>query len=250
MHATCLKHSIEYPVRVYKIGGQIPVRLGTCPECDTEKAAAEARQGARRLERIVRRSRVGPMYHDAELEGFKTHTPGLEQARDAVAELIETKKGKVVLLGRNGTGKTHLASVAVLKLAGQIWTMSEISARIRASYMSNANESEYRILQTLSDISMLAIDEIGRTRKSEHDTDWLGRIIDKRHTWFRPLILISNKHARSSCRRKGCADCFENYLDDGSVSRLAEGTKVIYIEAKDFRLGYRQYVGEGLRYVS
>ena len=75
--------------------------------------------------------------------------------------MVKDRAGKLVLLGSNGTGKTHLAVGIVRVLGGAIYSMYEITTRIRASYVSGAKETELKIVDELASLPMLAIDEIG-----------------------------------------------------------------------------------------
>jgi DNA replication protein DnaC len=149
--------------------------------------------------------------------------------------MVQDRAGKLVLLGSNGTGKTHLAVGIVRVLGGAIYSMYEITTRIRASYVSGAKENELQIVDELARIPMLAIDEIGRTKGSDAETNWLSYIVDKRHARGLPLMLISNKHTRKTCPDGGCQNCLENYISEDIMSRLAEDGYLVNMIGEDYR---------------
>jgi DNA replication protein DnaC len=232
----CDKHG-EYTPETMTIMGRT---LSTgCPECSKEIEAKEAADleeaKARAAINRLCRFNIEPMYYDCTLENFETPTDDHVKALHYAREIVKTCAGKLVLLGANGTGKTHLAVGVVREIGGAIYAMYEITTRIRASYVSGAKETELDIVDELARLPMLAIDEIGRTKGSEAETNWLSYITDKRHTRGLPLILISNKHTRKTCPSKGCDKCLENYISEDIMSRLNEDGHLITFAEGDYR---------------
>lgn len=221
-----------------------------CPGCiaDDEaklaarKAAEEARQEREREDareaarlRHFAEMNIEPAFYDASFDAFETPTAELEHNLGRVRDLIAGRILKIVMTGRNGTGKTHLACAALHILGGRIMSMYEISATIRESYTARGLRSELSIVDELARLPLLVIDEIGRTKGGDADANWLSYIIDKRHTRGLPLILISNKHTRKECAKGGCADCLENYIGEDIMSRLCEGGVSLKFTGADWR---------------
>lgn len=238
MTRICEKHNIEYEIEKVKLFDR-EYELSTCPKCAEERINEERiekeKAEAEKIKEKLSRMNIEPLYYDVTLENFITDTNELEKAKQKVYELIKKKNGKIVMLGKNGTGKTHLAISALKEITGVIYTMYEISARIRASYTVNAHETELDIVDGLSNAPLLVIDEIGRTKGSESEANWLSYIIDKRHSRNLPLILISNKHDRKSCKSNGCESCIENYIGDDIMSRLSDGGVMLRFTGDDYR---------------
>ena len=238
--AYCKKHKIEYEEREEKspLTGRM-MTFGTCPECDREYDEEMKRQDDEMQERarirFLEKCNIEPMYHDSTLDNFKAESDEQKKALAYARDMVKEKAGKLVLLGTNGTGKTHLAVGVVRELSGRLYSMYEITTRIRASYVSGAKETELDIVDELARVEMLAIDEIGRTKGSEAETNWLSYIIDKRHTRNLPLILISNKHTRKSCPSGGCEKCLENYISEDVMSRLSEDGHLVTMTGEDYR---------------
>jgi len=234
----CDKHDIDYEQKEAMLFSK-PIMIGECPACvieyeEKEREAQEERDEQANIERY-KNSNIEPLYFDVSFDNFISDTSELEKAKASVQKLVAEKTGKIVMLGKNGTGKTHLAVCAVKALGGKILTMYEISTRIRATYSPKSKEDELEVTDELARLKMLVIDEIGRTKGSEAEENWLSYIIDKRNSRGLPLILISNKHTRKSCPEKGCKDCLENYLSEDILSRLCVDGKILNFTGDDYR---------------
>lgn len=210
-----------------------------CPKCIEEIDKIEYEEGVRQAQEAERERleslNIEPMYFTSTLDNFIAGSPEQQRALSYAQAMVKDRAGKLVLLGSNGTGKTHLAVGIVRVLGGAIYSMYEITTRIRASYVSGATETELQIVDELARIPMLAIDEIGRTKGSDAETNWLSYIVDKRHARGLPLMLISNKHTRKTCPDGGCQNCLENYISEDIMSRLSEDGHLVNMTGEDYR---------------
>ena len=234
--AHCEKHG-DYTEQTIDIFG-FSFHTG-CPACEKERDELEHQERVRQAQEAERKRleslNIEPMYFGSTLDNFIAGSPEQIRALEYARAMVKDRAGKLVLLGSNGTGKTHLAVGVVRELSGRLYSMYEITTRIRASYVSGAKENELQIVDELARIPMLAIDEIGRTKGSDAETNWLSYIIDKRHTRNLPLILISNKHTRKTCPDGGCQNCLENYISEDIMSRLAEDGHLVNMIGEDYR---------------
>jgi DNA replication protein DnaC len=243
--AHCDKHGDYTPqilnIRLYT-GESAPIE-GGCPKCAEEYEAQEATRLVGEAQeyhlRALAAMNIELAYFDATFDNFATPTPELQHALSRVRDLVAGRVQKIVMLGTNGTGKTHLACAAVQALGGRILTMYEISTTIRASYTPMAKRTELEIVDELARLPLLAIDEIGRTKGSDTEANWLSYVIDKRHVRGLPLILISNKHARKDCPTGGCAGCLENYIGEDIMSRLVQGGVMLKFSGDDWRKSHK-----------
>jgi len=260
MMATCEKHG-EYASEICECPAiESTTGLGilrpaysfetACPQCAEEfeakmiarDKAAEEKERQDKIAEIERRRlyalksmNIEPSFYEVRLENFIADTTELEHNLARVRDLIEGRIQKAVMIGKNGTGKTHLACSALHVLGGRIMTMYEISTTIRASYTPMANKTELDIVDELARLPLLVIDEIGRTKGGDAEQNWLSYLIDKRHNRGLPLILISNKHTRKTCEVNGCADCLENYIGEDIMSRLTQGGALLKFSGEDYR---------------
>jgi DNA replication protein DnaC len=244
--ATCEKHG-DY-IDIVTVGMSGKPWHSACPTCESERDAEAAerfrqheeaekaeKERAKQDARLawLKDAGIEPLYYGATLETFIAETPEQKHNVQRVRDLIAGKIGKIIMLGSNGTGKTHLACAAVQALGGKIITMYEISAMIRASYTNEGSELD--IVDQLAQYPLLVIDEMGRTKGSDSEMNWLSYIIDKRHARGLPLIIISNKHARKRCDKGGCPNCLENYIGEDIMSRLSDGGVMLAFTGEDWR---------------
>jgi DNA replication protein DnaC len=220
------------------LGHEWDVECPVCIKAQEERAEEAFRQEAARthLEKL-KRSNIEPAYWDKGLETFVADTPELQKALDAACDMIDGKLTKIIMSGKNGTGKTHLACAVLASTTGKIMSMYEISTTIRSSYTAKATKTELEIVDELASLPMLVIDELGRTKGGDAEQNWLSYILDKRHVRNLPTILITNKHVKKDCAAdpKGCADCLENYISEDVMSRLSENGVLVRFTGEDYR---------------
>lgn len=211
-----------------------------CPLCEAEKEnevirERENQQAKIKFEENKKQKNIEREYWNKNFDSFEVLSESQGKALEAVKKLVQEKHGKVILLGTNGCGKTMLGSIAVDMLGGKIYSMYEISCMIRQCYSSLAKRTELEIVDELASIPMLVIDEIGRTKGSDAELNWLSYILDKRHTRNLPFMLLTNTHLKKHCSKGGCERCFENFVDNDILSRLRQDSRVITVEAPDYR---------------
>lgn len=236
MKAICEKHG-EYEAETVKILGQEIV--SNCPICEKEYEDQEAKemaavQDAARLERL-RRQGIEPEHENASLENYQVENETEKQALEAAKDLAAGRVKKLILLGQNGTGKTHLACALIRELGGIRITMFELSARIRAGY--NNGQSELDILDDLLNKPFIALDEIGRTKGSDAEKNWLSYLMDKAHTRGIPLLLISNRQRASNLPQERRGEAFEYFFDNDVISRLRQNSRIVEVRGRDRRAG-------------
>lgn len=224
-------------VSIYENGEEV---LNTeCPKCKKEREERETfKEQQRVLEeklKLCKECNIEPEYYDMTLDDYKPTSSTSEKAKEAISMLINGQIQKVILLGGTGTGKTLLGSIAAKALRGKIYTMYEISTMIRQSYTVKADKTELEIVKELATTPFLAIDEMGRTKGSKAEYNWLSYVLDKRHVRGLPFVLISNAHLRCDCKENGCDNCFENFMDVDVISRLRQKSRIVYIKANDYR---------------
>lgn len=216
----------------------------TCPLCEQERLLAEEIEATKRKIESYKKSNIEPEYWYKTLDDFKPQTDKQKEMLESTRRLIETKKGKLVLTGPNGVGKTHMGAMAVKTLGGFIYSIYEISTMIRHSYLFHV-KSESQIVNELAEAPVLVIDEIGRSSGSAAEMNWLSFVIDKRHVRGLPLMILSNRHLKRDCPSGGCGNCLESFFSNDVLSRILEGGKRITIEknAPDWRA--RRKDGDG-----
>lgn len=235
----CKKHG-RVICDAFVCGGE---KMAFCPLCEkeaeeeNERLLAVEKANRERLEfeadkaaKNIEREYWGKTFGD-----FEALSESQGKALEAVREMVARRRGKVILLGSNGSGKSMLGSIAVDMLGGKILSMYEITTMIRQTYTAKAEKTELEIVAELASIPMLVIDEIGRTKGGHAEMNWLSYILDKRHVRGLPFMLLTNAHLKKNCKNGGCERCFENFVDGDILSRLRQDSRVITVEAPDYR---------------
>jgi DNA replication protein DnaC len=230
----CIKHGAYKAEEIEILGIKIKTK---CPLCEAEKNKRELEKEEvlqkLKIENDFLNRGIEPEFFNVSLEDYKAETENEEKALKACKDLLEGKIKKVLLLGNNGTGKTMLADALAIKLHGVRVTMYELSAKIREGY--SKNKSELEIINALLSYPFIAIDEIGRTKGSEAELNWLSYLIDKAHTRGVRLLLISNKKQAHSLPKERLGEAIEYFLPNDAISRLRQNSVIVEVDGRDRR---------------
>jgi DNA replication protein DnaC len=177
---------------------------------------------------------IGKRLWNESFETFNAYTDELKHHLNISREFANNPQGrKLVMLGNNGTGKNHLAASILKITGGVIHTIFEIELMLRQSYSGETRENA--VISRLCKCEMLVIDEIGRTKRSEWEENWMSHVINKRHENLMPLILMSNKHLKEDCPSGGCSDCIQNWVGNDVLSRIIEDGLIMEFTGEDYR---------------
>lgn len=184
-----------------------------CPGCAEEAQQAEREAQAQRMAEATARQRedaIGAACIPARFRGlsFDTYVASTPEQRAALAkvrdyverfqEKCEQGRG-LVLAGKPGTGKTHLAAAAMLALIGprywvQYTTCMGLIRMVRETWGKDSERTERQMVRMLGqEIDLLVIDEVGVQYGTESEQHILFEILDKRYAEMRPTLLISNQ---------------------------------------------------------
>lgn len=243
---TCAKCGAEYdqPALVTQFG---VIVSRCCPACVDKYDAAENSKikhiKDNNKELWLEEIGIKEQYKKATLENYKPQTESQNEALAACKLVDSGDLNKLVLLGGNGVGKTHLASALVKKHNGLLITAYEMFATYRGCFSGKTSEIE--VIKKFSKIPLLAIDEYGRTKGSEAEENFMSAIIDNRHSNNLPTIILSNLIRKRDCvfytaDNKVCTNCqrnncLESRLTKDVISRLRENSRVILVEGEDYR---------------
>lgn len=241
----CRKHGEVMGIFYMRNGEPVFKDNEPCPRCEEERMAEEADKERREAEERAEKERIRryaeaniePEFYEKTLADYKPQTARQTEFRNAVRTLIERKSGKLIVLGGNGTGKSMLGAVAAKSMDGVIYTVFQLSLKIRS--LGKNDMSEWQFANSLIDAPLLVIDEVGRSKGSEFELNLLSYILDKRHTRDKPFMILSNAHFSRECPHgsRGCERCFEKYFDNDLLSRFRQDGKFIELEkdAPDWR---------------
>lgn len=212
--------------------------VGRCPECEKSAIAErEAKQLAEetRLKREAMTRKLGSAlipkrFADRTLANYRVEHEGQRKALAyctryvAAFEEIERTGRCLMLLGKVGTGKTHLGAGMANELmrntsATAVYrTVGAILQSIRATYDRHSEQSEADILASLIEPSLLVLDEVGVSKEqpSEFELTTLFSIINGRYEQMRPTVVISNLEAGQLRHAMG-ERCYDRLREGGGV---------------------------------
>ncbi|MDQ7226969.1 ATP-binding protein [Staphylococcus haemolyticus] len=140
------------------------------------------------LNRIFNQSNVNASLSDATVNSYQ---PQNEHQVHAKSTAIEYVKGfsidepkSLILQGSYGTGKSHLAYAVAKAIKQQGYSVAfmhipMLMERIKATYNRNATETTDELVQLLSNIDLLVLDDVG-VENTEHTLNKLFSIVDNR----------------------------------------------------------------------
>ncbi|MGK0158883.1 ATP-binding protein [Pseudomonas mosselii] len=209
--AECEKHG-AFEQKVTMLLGK--ALRSQCPECariakEEREARAEAEQALNVRLAISRKlgdSLIPKRFADRSLANYKAEHKGQAEALRFCRHYVKTfdqiaENGRcMVLLGKPGTGKTHLGSGMANDLmrttshSAVYRTVGSILQAIRATYDRSSDATEASILASLIEPSLLVLDEVGVSKEqpSDFELTTLFAIINGRYEQVKPTVVISN----------------------------------------------------------
>jgi DNA replication protein dnaC len=166
-----------------------------CPLCIQEREEQEKREKFEE-QRIKKLTAMGirDRHFNASFANYEPENKDAKQYLHDLYELARNPRDTIVLMyGNCGTGKSHLASAAVILNNAEYTTWELLDLRLRSTYNSfAAKKTEYQMMMHYCTIPFLVIDEIEKGKNEDAKMRCLSLICRERHERKRPLWLAGN----------------------------------------------------------
>jgi DNA replication protein DnaC len=226
----CPTHG-PYTAKVVEILGR--EIASPCPHCAKAMEDREARRKvqdaeqakARRIEGLYARSCIPLRFQSRNFGNYEAKGEGQERAKriaQAYADEWPTMRERgtcLILSGKPGTGKTHLACAIANQVINQhahsalFTTVSDALRTIKRAYGKDADTSEIDAINELVSPSLLILDEVGMAYDTDHSKTLIFDLMNKRYEQVRPSIVLTNLDAAA----------LREHLGDRITDRLREG---------------------------
>lgn len=215
-----------------------------------------------RAERLLEAARIPKRYEHCELSSYTTDFPGahdsLARARMAASRFVEEFDPRdgtgLLLIGKIGTGKTHLA-VGIVKeliLARGVGCLfcdyRELLKEIQNSYAASVQTTELQVLRPVFDMDVLVLDELGAVKPTEWVWDTVSLILNTRYNNNRTTIITTNFEDQGAAGANGTMSAARAAVREETLgdrigermrSRLHEMCRIIRLDGADFRQKFR-----------
>ena len=134
-----------------------------CPACADDKRKASETTPNSNPEIAMKAMGIPPTLTHASFDLAIQYSDEFRYNFKTVQRLVAGEVTSIIMTGDPGTGKTYLAVCALKCIGGKLVSMYDLSVRIRSTYTPYAIETESSIINELSSLPLLVIDEVGRT---------------------------------------------------------------------------------------
>lgn len=185
---SCDTHG-QYPSNMQDANGVVRSHKPGCPSCFKLENTA----------RLLGKSNIPKRFMGCDFDNYDTSTDVQRTALDQCKSFAENfathrKNGACLLLcGRPGTGKNHLATAISKKLLSDGFSVLRVKAsQYLDAYWAKSFEDREGWLNEMAKVDLIMIDEIGRSSNAKSAQDAFFRLIDARYEAQLPTMIATN----------------------------------------------------------
>ncbi len=214
-----------------------------------------------RNQTLLAAAHIPRRYEHCELASYTTDFPGAHPSL-ALAHLSAVKFAQeydprdgtgLLIIGKIGTGKTHLA-VGITKeliltkgISCLFYDYRELLKEIQNSYNATVKTTELDVLRPVFETDVLVLDELGAVKPTEWVWDTVSLILNTRYNDNRTTLITTNfedhpaagANGGGSALRAARAESLGDRIGERMRSRLHEMCRIIKMEGEDFRQKFR-----------
>lgn len=197
-----------------------------------EREEERKRFEQRQINKVFNQSQINPSIKDATVNNYKPINPSQEQAKQSAVEYVQnfstSDTKSLIFYGAFGTGKSHLAYAIAKAIKAQgykvaFMNISKLMNRIKETYNKNANETTNDIINMLSQVDLLVLDDIG-VEDTDHTLNKLFDVIDNR-------IGLNNIYTTNLTKQQ-----LKKNTSWGRIySRMNKGSRHVLVKGDDYR---------------
>jgi len=227
--------------------------------CDCQ---VRARGGA-----MITAARIPKRYEHCELSNFEFEGSHLRlaPARLAAYRFVEEypiNKAGLLLVGKAGRGKTHLAvgiAKALIREKGiecVFYDYADLLKQIQDSYNPSVQATELGLLQPVFKTEVLVLDDLGSVRPTEWRWDTVRLILNTRYNDNLTTIITTNfadepaagvvdadaprvSESFATARAAARDDTLGDRIGERMRSRLHEMCRIVRVDGDDFRVKFK-----------
>ena len=191
----------------------------------------EVERTARRRRQLQELSNLGEL-QDKSFENFNPNTSRtVYNAYHMALEYAEDPYGWLVLIGKVGCGKTHLAAAIANRLLARgslvlFSTVSDLLDHLRATFVPTSNEVYDQLFQKMREAALLVLDDLGAQQSSPWANEKLFQLLNYRYNSRIPTIITTNNTGL-----QGVEERIRSRMSDTSLVM-----RVTFEDAVDYRL--------------
>ncbi|XBC43346.1 MAG: DNA replication protein DnaC [Buchnera aphidicola (Meitanaphis flavogallis)] len=154
----------------------------------------------KKIQRILGKSGIRELYINCSFENYRVEHEGhkkVVKAAKRYAQEFNKSIASFIFSGKPGTGKNHLASAIgnYLISSGKsvlIITVADLMSNMKETFNGNCDITEEVLLNNLSNVDLLMIDEIGVQIESRYEKVIINQIVNRRSSSKRSTGMLSN----------------------------------------------------------
>jgi DNA replication protein DnaC len=229
----------------YESRNYLSIMWSGCPACAAEAAQRKAEEDAEKQKQReaqqwqakLNNSGIPARFQTRTLDSYIAETPQQQRAltfarnyAEGIEQATETGRS-AMLIGKPGTGKTHLAvgiGIDALRkgLSVKFVTVMSMIRAIKSTWAKGHEETESEAMIRFVNYDLLILDEVGVQFGSDFEKTILFEILNARYNWLAPTIVISNLDAAG----------VREHLGDRVYDRMREnGGKLMVFDWESYR---------------
>lgn len=216
-----------------------------CGVCTQEEVKAEERQRVIDYQKSILKARlvsldIGKRFWGKTFANYEAKNPGqitalkiCQRYADTFADRRKDGDG-MILMGKPGTGKNHLAAAVAASVINEGHTVLHTTAiklvrAFKGTWRKESDDTEGTVVKRFLSPDLLVIDEVGSQFGSQTEQIFLMEVINGRYGDLLPTILLTNLDEPALC---AC-------LGDQVVDRFYEGKGQVIV------FGWESYRRQG-----